>query len=98
MRTHHAAEHEERLFHNKDCLLHEVTIGYMVYLKKSIGRNKIQDAWEPAMFIVKEVPNTDGRPYTVSRAIATGQSKKVIRREMQQCSVNNNQPIHVLMN
>jgi hypothetical protein len=36
------------------------TAGDMVCLRKRVlGRNKMQDAWEPTMFITEEVPNVD---------------------------------------
>ncbi len=39
--------------------------GASLLTEKSFGRNKIQDAWEPTMFTVTEVPTEDGGPYTV---------------------------------
>jgi hypothetical protein len=91
-RTQHAAQqrknrHDQRLF------APTVDTGDMVYLRKRVlGRNKIQDAWEPTMFIIEEVPNVDGGPYTVSRADGAGQLRKVNRREIQPCPVNS-QPV-----
>ncbi|CAB3992258.1 Transposon Ty3-I Gag-Pol poly, partial [Paramuricea clavata] len=44
---------------------------------EALGRNKIQDAWEPTMFIVTEVPTKDGGPYTVVPYSGRGAPKKL---------------------
>ena len=62
----------------------DIKIGELVYLRKRVlGRNKIQDAWEPTMFTVTEVPIEDGGPYTVIPYSGPGGAKKVSRAELQ---------------
>lgn len=61
----------------------------MVFLRKRIqGRNKIQDAWEPTMFIITELPTEHWGPYTVSKADGTSKPKRVSRAELQPCPLN----------
>ena len=86
-RTLHAANiRKER--HDQRLCATPVNIGDLVYLRKRVqGRNKIQDAWEPTMFIVKEIPLHDGQPYTVKRSDGDGEERKVNRQEIQPCPV-----------
>jgi hypothetical protein len=66
----------------------DIKVGELVYLRKRVlGRNKIQDAWEPTMFTVTEVPTEDGGPYTVIPYNGQGAPKKVSRVELQPCPV-----------
>ena len=64
----------------------DVKVWELVYVRKRVlGRNKIQDAWEPSMFTVTEVPIKDGGPYTVTPYGGQGVKKKVNRAELQLC-------------
>jgi hypothetical protein len=66
----------------------DIKVGELVYLQRRVlGRNKIQDAWEPTMFTVTEVPTEDGGPYTVIPYNGEGAPKKVSRVELQPCPV-----------
>ncbi len=66
----------------------DIKVEELVYLRKRVlGRNKIQDAWEPTMFTVTEVPTEDGGPYTVIPYNGQGAPKKVSRVELQPCPV-----------
>ena len=41
----------------------DIKVWELVYVRKRVlGRNKIQDAWEPSMFTVTEVPIKNGGP------------------------------------
>ena len=71
----------------------DIKVGELVYLRKRVlGRNKIQDAWEPTMFTVTEVPTRDGGPYTVVPHSGRGAPKKVSRVELQPCPVKSDPP------
>jgi hypothetical protein len=71
----------------------DIKVGELVYLRKRVlGRNKIQDAWEPTMFTVTEVPIKDGGPYTVVPYSGRGAPKKVSRVELQPCPVKIDPP------
>lgn len=77
-------------FANHDQRLHAppVSVGDLVYLRKWVqGRNKIQDAWEPAMFVVAATLAEDTGPFTVNQADGTGPPKRVHRAELQLCPV-----------
>ena len=66
----------------------DIKVGELVYLRKRVlRRNKIQDAWEPTMFTVTEIPTEDGGPYTVIPYNGEGAPKKVSRVELQPCPV-----------
>ena len=66
----------------------DVQTGDLVYLRKRVpGRNKIQDAWEPRMYIVAGIPTEDGGPYTVTPCDGSTEPRKVHRAEIQPCPV-----------
>ena len=91
-RTQHAAQ-QRRAKHAERLFAPELSVGDLVYLRKRVlGRNKIQDAWEPTMYIVDKIPTADGGPYTIRRADGVGERRKVNRQEMQRCPVSCSPP------
>ena len=60
--------------------------GQFVYLRNHPkGRNKIQDAWDLAMYKVEDVPGPEGAVYTVTPAHGDGPTKRVHRTLMRPC-------------
>ena len=60
--------------------------GQFVYLRSHPkGRNKIQDAWDPTLYRVENVPGPDGVVYTVVPAHSNGPAKRVHRTLMRPC-------------
>jgi hypothetical protein len=91
----HIRESAEKRKQRNDSKLYapDIKVGKLVYLRKRVlGRNKIQDAWEPTMFTVTEVPIKDGGPYTVVPYSGRGAPKKVSRVELQPCPVKSDPP------
>jgi hypothetical protein len=71
----------------------DIKVAELVYLRKrGLGRNKIQDAWEPTLFTVTEVLTKDGGQYTVVPYSGRGAPKKVSRVELQPCSMKSDPP------
>ena len=60
--------------------------GQFVYLRNHPkGRNKIQDAWDPTLYKVENVPGPEGNVYTVTPAHGDRPVKRVNRTLMRPC-------------
>lgn len=69
--------------HDKKAKLYDLEIGAHVLLRKRVlGRNKIQDTWDPTPYIVLARIESDGSAYVVRRVDETGASRTINRLDL----------------